>query len=78
MSPPDELSRWQGSVDAELKGVKKDVGDLQEAQRLSDQGHVALQVQIASLKTQIGVWSAAGGLIGAGIVSGLAAWLGAH
>ena len=69
MSPPDELSRWQGSVEEQIKGLKERVGDLEDAQKALAKGTVALQVQLASLRTQVGVWSAVGGIVGAGVVS---------
>jgi hypothetical protein len=65
----DELSRWQGTVESDLKGVKERVGDLEDDQRSTEKSLVALKVQLASLKTQVGIWSAVGGIIGAGVVS---------
>lgn len=70
--------RWQGSVEAELQGAKEHISDLEQAQRDSEKDLVALRVQIASLKTQIGVFSAVGGIIGAGVMSLAVLLIGGH
>jgi hypothetical protein len=76
--PPDEMARWQGGVDNELKGLREEVAQLWVDKRSSEKVIVALQVQLASIKTQIGIWSAAGSLVGAVIVYLIISAIGGH
>lgn len=75
---PDEMARWQGGVDSQLKGLREENAQLWEDKRTSDKIIVALQVQLASIKTQIGIWSAAGSLVGAVIVYLIITAIGGH
>lgn len=75
---PDEMARWQGGVDNELKSLREEVAQLWRDKRTSEKIIVALQVQLASIKTQIGIWSAAGSLVGAVIVYLIISAIGGH
>jgi hypothetical protein len=76
--PPDEMARWQGGVDNELKALREEVAQLWIDKRAAEKVIVALQVQLASVKTQIGIWSAAGSLVGAVIVYLIISAIGGH
>lgn len=64
-----EMYRWQGGVDVRLDSHEKrlDVinGDAKAARIASED----TQIQLAVLKTKVAIWSALGGVGGAGVVS---------
>ncbi|GAC1406340.1 MAG: hypothetical protein NVSMB60_26160 [Mycobacterium sp.] len=66
-----EADRWQGGTEARITGLattQATQGTLIEQLN----GRITeMQIQMATLKTQIGVWSAVGGLVGAGVVSAI-------
>jgi hypothetical protein len=78
--PEGDLSnpRWQGAVETQLNGLEDWVRDLDRKRDQAEKDMTAMRVQVAQLRTQVGVWSAVGGLLGAGIVSGLITSLGGH
>lgn len=84
MSPhqPDErgaespaMYRWQGGIDARLEEHSRRLdainGDAKAARETAEQ----IVVQLAVLRTKVAVWASLGGLVGAGVVSGLVALL---
>lgn len=67
------MSRWQGTIDAKLAehARRLDVinGDARAA-RLSGE---KLLVEVAVIRTKVALWSATGGLLGAGAVTAIVA-----
>lgn len=78
MDPTNELSRWQGKVESDLQNLKERTTDLEGAVQTMSATLVRIQVQLQALKTQVGMWSALGGIIGAGIASAVALLVGSH
>ncbi len=72
------MDYWSGAIDADVASLRGWVRELAHTVDSMEKTIVALQVQLAQTKTQLGVWSAIGGIIGAGIVSFLAYALGGH
>jgi hypothetical protein len=69
---------WEGMIETRLKANEDRVRDLdRKADRTTD-AIVKLRVQVVQLRTQVGIWSAVGGVVGAGVVSGIVALLGGH
>ena len=73
-----KLARWQGTVEAELRGLGERTSDLERTVHSVEQTLVKVQVQLASLKTQVGIWSAIGGVLGAGIATAVGVLVGGH
>ncbi len=69
---------WSGSIDADLASLRGWVRQIDHERDADEKKITELTVQIAQMKTQLGVWAAVGGIIGAGIVSFLAYALGGH
>lgn len=69
------LWKWQGKVDQAIDdhGRRLDVinGDSRKAREASEK----ILIELAVLRTKVAIWASLGGLVGAGIVSGLVAWL---
>lgn len=63
------MERWRGGVDATQEAHATALASHGVTVAGMQQQLTAMQIQMATLKTQVGVWSAVGGLIGAGIVS---------
>lgn len=74
----DDLARWQGSVDTEISTLRARMHELDKAKQEDRTVIVALQVQLASLKTQVGFWAALGGIVGAGVVALVIKAIGGH
>lgn len=70
-----EIYRWQGHVDAILTEHSRRFdtlnGDVQRAREAAE----TTATDMAILKTKVAFWSALGGLVGAGVVSGVVAVL---
>ncbi len=64
-----DLARWQGATDADIKNLKERTGDLEKALQRVEGLLTAVQIQLSALKTQVGMWSALGGILGAGITT---------
>jgi hypothetical protein len=76
----DDLSdqRWQGATQSRLVAVEDWVRDLDKKREGDVKGMADMRVQIAQLKTLVGVWSAVGSLLGAGIMTWIISLLGHH
>ena len=66
------LARWQGGVEQQMQSLEERATDLERERGEMGRTLVAVQVQLSSLKTMVGVWSALGGVIGAGIATVIA------
>jgi hypothetical protein len=69
----EELARWQGKVDQLLDEHERRLASMNGDAKAARQATEKILVEVAIIKTKVAVWSAVGGLIGAGIVSGLMA-----
>jgi hypothetical protein len=64
-----EMYRWQGRVDSEIIEMKRRLADINGDAKAARIASENLLIELAVLRTKVAVWSAAGGLIGAGIMS---------
>lgn len=63
------IGRWQGTTEATIAAQAVILASQATSIQQNSDRITALQIQMATLKTQIGIWSALGGLAGAGVVS---------
>lgn len=69
------MSRWQGGVDARLAEYERRLTTMNGDARVARETAEEIIVQLAVLRTKVAVWASLGGLVGAGVVSGLVALL---
>lgn len=68
-----ELSRWQGRVDQLIDEHERRLNAMNGDARAARQATEKILVEVAIIKVKVTIWSAVGGLVGAGIVSGMMA-----
>lgn len=68
-----ELSRWQGRVDQLLDDHERRLNAMNGDAKAARQATEKILIEVAIIKTKVAIWSAVGGLVGAGIVSGMMA-----
>lgn len=75
MDESRDLWKWQGKVDQAIgeHARRLDVinGDARQAREVAEK----ILIELVVLRTKVAIWASLGGLVGAGIVSGLVAWL---
>lgn len=69
--PPDEheMHRWRGQVDEKLDSHGKRLDKINGSAENANKNTREILVELAVLKTKVGLYSAAGGVIGAGAIS---------
>lgn len=70
-----EMYRWQGGIDARLEEHGRRLDTINGDARLARETAEQIVIQLAVLRTKVAVWASLGGLVGAGVVSGLVALL---
>lgn len=68
-----ELSRWQGRVDQLIDEHERRLNAMNGDAKAARQATEKILIEVAIIKTKVAIWSAVGGLVGAGIVSGMMA-----
>lgn len=75
MPETSEMWRWRGQVEQSIEEHTRRLdiinGDARAARTASEK----ILVELAVLRTKVAIWASLGGLVGAGIVSGLVSWL---
>lgn len=69
------MARWQGGTDTEIREIKRRLGVINGDAKAGREAAEKTVVQLAVLKTKVAVWSALGGVVGAGVVTGLIQWI---
>lgn len=71
--PETSDERWRGRVDQILEEHDRRLSSMNGDSRAARNATEKILIEVAIIKTKVAVWSAVGGLVGAGIVSGLVA-----
>lgn len=69
----DNDARWQGRVEQAIEDHTRRLNAMNGDAKAARTATEKILVELAVLRTKIAIWAALGGLIGAGIVSGLVA-----
>jgi hypothetical protein len=63
-----DLARWQGEMEERMRAGGKDFDELREGQARLEDKLGKVQVELASVKTKVGLYGAIGGMAGSVVV----------
>lgn len=64
-----ELARWQGRTEGQLAETARRLDQVHGAVEAVEREVGQIKVQVATIHTKVALWSAIGGIVGAGVVS---------